>query len=188
MKKLLFILLLLPLVLTAQEHKELKSKGSLFLAREGSLIKKELYPVSDMEGAEKIKEAGFTVLSLADLLKKEQMACLQINTAVYSNASKAIEAGVVILDAEEVDTCLDALKYIKENIVNTPPTVGTDCFYTTADFAQIGVSGDAKGEWFTIIKTNKFNNLATVFLKKDALDKLITNLSLAQTKMKELLK
>lgn len=188
MKKFLFILLLLPLVLTAQEHKELKSKGSLFLAREGSLIKKELYPVSDMEGAEKIKEVGLTVLSLTDLLKKEQMACLQINTSVFSYESKSLENAAVILDAEEVATCLEALLYIKSNIVVNAPTVGTDCFYTTSDFAKIGVSGDVKGDWSTIVIANKYRPQSYVLLKKDGLEKLITNLSLAQTKIKELLK
>ncbi len=187
----LIVINILPFEIYAQEQeKELnkefisESKAIAFLEKNGTLIKKEYYDIE----AVKVDGVSFENIILTDLLTKEKVGALRLETYYYYPSLNKQETYIGTLDYDEIDACIKSLEYIYENITKTVPSTYTECVYSSRDGVSISTFWrEKKNCWEIALKTKKYISNSETYLKIDSILHIILNLNNAKAQLKELL-
>jgi hypothetical protein len=182
MKKLilLFLIALTTGICNAQNVEKApksESKAVSFSSRNGSLITKTFYKL------DKIGSIEFEVLLLKDEVVKDKIACLRVKTSSYTTKDTYIGT----LDYDELDACIKALNYIKDNLVTTTPTNYIESEYKSKDGVCFGTYFNDNGKWVIYVQPKSYSSYALKTITVDELGTLISRLKEASTKIKEVL-
>lgn len=186
MKKLFILLVLLcsVAVSNAQEKETEKpqSKATLFEQSIGSLIRRDVYNLPKVGGAE------IDVMILTDILTGTKIGCLRMVTKYHWPYSDDISTFVGYLDFEELDAAIKSLSYIKETILPTTPDVDTRFTFNFKDGGQLRIDFNEKTKkWVISIYTQKDIKSKTE-CDETQLSKMIENMKTAKSKIQELTK
>lgn len=187
MKKLFVVmfactLLSVPTLSYAEEQNEEVSKSTTieFLGKDGALILKEFYPSSKVGGVD------FQVLILSDVVNREKIGCLRVETSYYSQYSSDTYTGT--LDNDELSACIQSLTHIKNSVLPTTPQNYTECEYQTRDGVKFGAYYDVKKAiWKVYVQPKKYSSRSIAYLNNSDLDKIIMILGNAQSTIQEAL-
>lgn len=185
MKKVLFMVLLLTFsnttfAQTKEQESQSKSKTVAFLAKDGTLLKKEYY---DVEGG-KVSGVGFRNIVITDLLNQNKIGALRITTAHYSSALSSTDTYIGTLDYDELSACIKSLEYMYDHVVNTTPTTYTECEYRTRDGITMSIFWNSKNTWKFVIQTKDYTNRSAQYLNIQSLSTTILNLKNSQVQLK----
>ena len=136
MKRLLIVLaLMMPMFLNAQE-KETKSNSKTleFLAKDGSILKKEFYDLTTVGKSYNATENQ--VLIITDLKSNEKRGCFRITTK-YPTSSGTDEY-IGTLDPDELDAAILSLEKILNDIIPNSVETYTEVNYKTRNGVTIG--------------------------------------------------
>lgn len=132
MKKLLFILIasVISFSAMAQElgREASKSEFLQFINNEGAFFKKEFYHLKKLHNIE------IQVLIYTDMVSNEKNGCLRIRTTSTNSRKDYIGT----LDYNELQSCIEKIKYITETVMAAPPKVYTEWEFKTKDRVSIG--------------------------------------------------
>lgn len=167
MKKFLSILLMLALLLTltgcynggetevsaseeaAVQTEQEGSRFENFLLKKGSLITKEFIDhkkLSLSDESSRLTDVMLQVATLTDLETNEVYKALRIEYTIYKSGD--FVSTVIVLDADEVDSLISALKYMnKASSTNTLKDY-TEIVYTSHSGASIGMYYNGGGNVF----------------------------------------
>lgn len=185
MKKLLIILaLMMPMFLNAQE-KETKSNSKTleFLAKDGSIFKKETYKLPSLgKGYDKITNE---VLIITDLKTNEKRGCFRITT-YYTSSTYSTDEYIGVLDPDELDAAIMSLEKILNDIIPNEAETYTEVTYKTRDGVQLGTFVNSTGkEWTIYVKTKSYTSRSMSTFKSDEITTLIDNLKKAKEMIAE---
>ncbi len=89
------------------------------------------------------------------------------------SAARSKETYVGTLDADELDACIQALSYMKENLLLSPCETYTEAEYRTRDKVTIGAFFDTrKQEWTAYILTKNDTSQSMKLLDAESLELL----------------
>lgn len=180
---LLLIINIMVFAQTKEQEPQSKSKTIAFLAKDGSLLKKEFY---DIEGG-KIDGVGFQNIVISDIISKIKIGALRITTSYYSSALGSSETYIGTLDYDELDACIKSLEYMNEHVINAAPNTYTECEYNTRDGIKMGVFCNSKKGWSFVIQTKSYTNRSAEYLNIQSLSTAILLLKNSQVQLKEAL-
>lgn len=178
MKKILLVLaLMMPMIVNAQEEEKKEEKTNSktleFLAKDGSIFKKEFYDLPEVGSS--YNKTQNQVLIITDLKTNEKRGCLRIITN-YPSSSGNIEY-IGTLDSDELDAATLSMEKILSEIIPTNPETYTEVQYKTRDGVEIGTFWkEKKKEWVIYIKTKSYTGRSMSTYKTEELNKLIQNL------------
>ncbi|MBE6260706.1 MAG: hypothetical protein E7107_07765 [Prevotella sp.] len=176
MKKILFVVvLLMPMFLNAQEKEEKSNSKTLeFLAKDGSVLKKEFYDLPEVGSS--YNRTQNQVLIITDLKSNEKRGCLRIITS-YSSSTSGVNEYIGTLDPDELDAATVSMEKILNEIIPTTPETYTEVVYKTRDGIQIGAFWkEKKKEWTIYIQTKSYSSRSMSTYKSEELATLIKNL------------
>lgn len=177
MKKMLLLILFLPLLAYSQEKEpESKSKTIEFTSKEGALYQKEFEDIGKVGGV------SFKNIYITDLIGKRVISALRIENSYYIGSGSSIDY-IGTLDADELEGCIKALNYLKDNILSTTPTLYNEIEYKSRDGVLIGAFS-SKGSWTLFIQTKSYTQKSLTSIKVGEIDSLINNFVLAKSKFK----
>lgn len=182
MRKIIFIILSFVLVCNtsfAQDAEDVsKSKSIKFMAKSGSLIKKEFYDLPEVKGINN------QVLIITDILSGKKLGCMRIETSYYNGHSSDLYVGT--LDYEEIDACIKSLTYIKDKLLQTKPKVYTETIYKTLDNLKIGAYySKEKSTWRAFIYTKEDISHSAEFIDTSNIATFIDIMKQAKTMIAE---
>lgn len=184
MKRLLIVLaLMMPMFLNAQE-KETKSNSKTleFLAKDGSILKKEFYDLTTVGKSYNATENQ--VLIITDLKSNEKRGCFRITTK-YTTSSGTDEY-IGTLDPDELDAAILSLEKILNDIIPNSVETYTEVAYKTRDGVQIGTYWkDKKKEWILYVQTKSYTARSMSTFKSDEITTLVDNLKKAKQMIAE---
>lgn len=158
---------------SAQESKDSepasKSTTVEFLAKDGTLLQKDFYPLGAVKGVD------CEVLIITDVLDGTKVGCVRLETTYRSQYSSDTYIGT--LDADELDACIQSLNYIKNDVLNTKPDNYVEFTYSTKDGVRIGAFyNQTKATWTTYVRTKSYTSRSAEYFSSDNLDTLISTL------------
>lgn len=160
---------------TFAETKEQElSNAEKFSAKSGVLIQKEFVEIGS------VKSVKIIVVYYTDLITNAKQSAIKFE---YEAVGKyTIDTKSAVLDADEVDGLIKAIKIIQEKIF---PSTATN--YTEVSFKSRG-GFDAgcywsKGAWSTYLKLEKYDKNSYVFLGQDDFPLLLGLLEQAKIKL-----
>ena len=180
MKKFLFYVLLtlmyFPTYAQEMDSKESKSELVEFFSKDGVFLRKDFYDIGNIGGIE-FKNVIFTYVSTG-----EKRGGMRISTS--SSAGERIG----IIDGDELDKCIEALEYMKDEISHPVPENDVEFQYTSKDGMRIGAYvflhlGRTR-MWRIFIQLNIYNEDSTINLKPESMEKLIAVIKLSREKMR----
>lgn len=177
MKNLFLLLFLLPILSYSQDKEpESKSKTIEFTRKEGALIQKEFETIGKSSGV------TFKNIYLTDLSTKQVVSALRIENSYYIGSGSTVDY-VGTLDSDELDGCIKALNYIKDNLLPTSPLLYTEIEYKSRDGVSIGAYY-SDNTWKLFIQTKSYTQKSLSVIKLIDLDNIIANFKLAKSKLK----
>lgn len=173
-KLLLFIALMMPVALYAQDQKEKSSSKTVeFLSKDGSFFKKEFYDQPTVGSS--YNKIDCQVLIITDMKSNEKRGCLRLTTHYPSSSSNDDYIGT--LDPDELDACIMCLQKIQTDITTTTPVTYTEAEYKTRDGVQIGTYwNNKKSEWIIYVQTKSYTSRSMSTVDTSNLPNLIQNL------------
>lgn len=160
MKKILFALVMLLIGGTAfaQEKQnateELNSKTLEFLEKDGTLIRKEFYPLG------KVGITEYEVLVITDLISNKKIGCMRLKTSFVTSYSSNTNIGTI--DYDEIEDCIKSINYIHTSITNSKPEMYTEFEYKTRDNVEIGAFyQENKSNWRAYVQTKSVSFAAS---------------------------
>ena len=155
MKKILNILIVLFMATGAYAQSLVSgssSKTLQLLEADGSFLVKAFYDLATVKGVD------CKVLIITDAFSGKKLGCMRLETR--PSAARAAETYVGTLDADELDACIQALSYIREQ-------------YRTRDKVTIGAFFDTrKQEWTAYILTKNDTSQSMKLLDAESLELL----------------
>lgn len=177
MKKLFLLFLFLPILAYSQEKEpESKSKTIEFTSKEGALYQKEFEDIGKTGGV------IFKNIYITDLIGNRVISALRLENSYYIGSGNSIDY-VGTLDADELEGCIKALKYLKDNILTATPSLYTEIEYKSRDGVLIGAYS-SKGSWTLFIQTKSYTQKSLTSIKIGEIDNLISNFVSAKSKFK----
>ena len=131
MKKILNILIVLFMATGAYAQSLVSgssSKTLQLLEADGSFLVKSFYDLAT------VKEVDCKVLIITDAFSGKKMGCMRLETK--PSAARSKETYVGTLDADELDACIQALSYMKENLLLSSCEEWTAYILTKNDTSQ----------------------------------------------------
>lgn len=188
MKKYLLSLICLAfsVVLVAQDatnEPKSQSKSLEFMYKSGSFILKEFYDLGSVNGV------YCQVLIMTNVKDNTKMGCLRLGTSSspsysYNSYYKSPDSNIGIIDADEIDACVQNLKYMANKLIPSKPAVYTEAEYRTRDKVRFGVFySEAKSSWNAYVYTTYYSRSYVSLYPTD-----ITNLISMMEKAKNLIK
>lgn len=177
MKKLIFFLLLLinTGVLSAQITDDpillsnSKSETVRFLNRLDTFIKKEYVLIGKQNGIE------FTNVYLTDVITGEKISSLNIGTPSATSLLDRTINHKGIIDKDDVIRCIENLKFIRSNVINTNPDTYTEYSYITKNYVGISlyITTEKFAKWNIVIQPESYNINSSKQINIKDLDKII---------------
>jgi len=184
MKKYLLLCLLIVSVFNtsfaqAQEKDvipESKSKAIEFLKADGTFLLKEFYDLQKIKGVE------CQVLIMKNVVSGSKLGCLRLETQYRSQYSSDNYIGT--LDADELDACIQSLRYIKDTLLPSVPEVYTEAEYKTNDNVKFGAYF-SNNKWTAFVYTKGYTSRSAVFLDVENIDRFIAVMEQAKALIAE---
>ena len=184
---LLFICLAFTVVLFAQEttnEPKSQSKSVEYMSKMGSFILKEFYDLG------KVKGVKCQVLIMTNIRDNTKMGCLRLGTGSspyysYNAWYKSPDSNIGIIDIDELDACIQSLKYFSNTLLPSKPAVYTEAEYRTRDKVRLGVFyKEEDSSWHAYVYTTYYSRS---FASLDATDipSLISVMEQAKKLIKE---
>lgn len=181
MKKILLLALSMVLCIGgfAQETKgnDSKSKTVEFLKKDGALLKKEFFDIGNISYGNTII-VKFQNILITDVVSKSKVGALRLEIEYTSS----------MLDSDELEACIQSVKYLRDNVINQRATTHTECEYRSRDGVLIGAYSNLRNPekpWILYVQTKSYTSRSMETLSLDKIDELISLLEKAQAQLKE---
>ena len=181
MKKILLLALSMVLCIGgfAQETKgnDSKSKTVEFLKKDGALLKKEFFDIGNISYGNTII-VKFQNILITDVVSKSKVGALRLEIEYTSS----------MLDSDELEACIQSVKYLRDNVINQRATTHTECEYRSRDGVLIGVHSNLRNPekpWTFYVQAESYTSSSRETLSLDKIDELISLLEKAQAQLKE---
>lgn len=182
MRKILLIVLSFVLVANtsfAQDTKEESKRESFeFMGKYGSFVQKEVYDLD----SPKIKGIDIQVFIATNVISGIKSGCMSIETHYFNGHSLDPYTG--ILEYVELDACIKALTYIKDELLLTQPEVYTEIEYQTLNNLKFGAYY-SKNKWTVFIYANESISNSAVFINPSNIATLIDIMNQAKAMIAE---
>lgn len=187
-----FLLLVLSIMLCisgfAQETKEndSKSKTIEFLKKDGALLKKEFFDIGNIVYGKSSVIVKFQNIVVTNVISKSKIGALRLETEYTSSIGTDTYIGT--LDSDELEACIQSVKYLKDNVINQQASTYTECEYKSRDGVLIGAYSNLKNlekPWVLYVQTKSYTSRSMRTLSLDKIDELISLLEKAQAQLKE---
>ena len=155
---------------------ESKSKAVEFLKADGTFIVKEFYDLQKIKGIE------CQVLIMTNVVTGAKIGCLRLETQYRSQYSSDSYIGT--LDSDELDACIQSLRYIKDTLLPSTPEVYTEAEYKTNDGVKFGAYF-SKNKWTAFVYTKGYTSRSACFLDVENIDSFITVMEQAKALISE---
>ncbi len=133
----------------------------------------------------KVKGIDCQVLILSDLVSKDKIGCLRLETK-YVSSYKSIETYRGTLDFDEIGNCLKCLYYLKDNILMSMPNVDTEVDYKSRDGVRFGAYfNEKKRKWQAFVYTKSYNVKSAEYIDSANIEELINFLETSQKVISE---
>lgn len=171
MKKVLILaaVLLIGGLVSAQEEEKSESKTVAFMQKDGTLLQRETYPLTNI----KKFPAECEVLIIKDVVSGSKMGCMRIETSYYIGSGQSSNY-IGTLDYDEIDACIQSLQYIMENVLPNPPAVYTEYRYRTRDGLEIGVYWSNGKQWQAYVQPKHYSDRSMKTFDPNMLPELIS--------------
>lgn len=190
MKKILLLALSMVLCISgfAQETKgnDSKSKTVEFLKKDGALLKKEFFDIGNISYGKSSISVKFQNILITDVVSKSKVGALRLETEYTSSIGTDTYIGT--LDSDELEACIQSVKYLRDNVINQQATTYTECEYRSRDGVLIGAYSNLRNPekpWILYVQTKSYTSRSMETLSLDKIDELISLLEKAQAQLKE---
>lgn len=175
MKKLALLTVLLACFISLKAQEETKESKSLsveFLNKSGSIYKKDFIPLGLVANGI-VGSASLEVLNITNLNNENKSSCLRITTA------QSTISYVGIIDFDELDACINFMKYLKDSVLNTIPENYMEYTYLSKDHCEIGAFKYGK-KWNISLQPKSYNSNSMVSISSNNIDLFIEKLEKAK--------
>lgn len=132
-----------------------QSESVEFLSNSGLFVLREYYELGEIKSIEFIKgvrdEMDCRALIMTNLKDNTKMGCFRFEIIEGSIQNSVTLIGTI--DADELDACIQILKYISNNLLPTKPAIYTEVEYITRDNVKIGAFFSDKASLWHVYTT-----------------------------------
>ena len=167
-----------------QDEEETKSKTVDFLEKSGDLIKKEFFDIGEIKGPYSTRVI-FQNIVMTNVVTQRQIGALRLETE--SPLSNGTDTFIGTLDSDELQACIQSVKYIRDNMFTQKASTYTECEYQSRDGVLIGAYSNLRNSsvsWELYVKPQKHISRSSIYLSMDKIDELISLLEKAQAQLK----
>jgi len=179
MKSLLFIAVITAsLCVSAQDPKASKEKeqsnAERFSDKSGSLMQREFITIGE------VSKCKIEVVHYKDLIDGKKISAVRFEFEAHLSYGSTTK--LAVLDADEIDGFIAAIKIIQEQILPKVPDTYTEVTFKSRGGFEGGCFSE-KTKWTPYLKLEKFDSNSYVFTKIEDFPKLLSIMQEAKSKL-----